>query len=103
MPESNRAQSENQRLSVYCSKGPDAYRVHVHPAWMPRHLRQCLDAHGEGLAYLDFDELDRHMQRDGLHYEKRTTKTGGVELEASGQAAVVLSVWLSSMFSSGIR
>ncbi len=97
------ARSEAQQLSVYCSRGADVYRVHVHPAWMPRHLRQCLDAHGEGLAHLDFEELERQMQRSGLSYEKHTTTTGGVELSATGAAAVALSVWLSNMFSSGVR
>jgi hypothetical protein len=101
--DSNLAHSEAQQLSVYCSRGPEAYRVHVHPAWMPRHLRQCLDAHGEGIAQLDFEELDRHMQRGGLSYDKHTTATGGVELSASGPAAIALSVWLSNMFSSGVR
>ena len=103
MTAENLARSEIQQLSVYCSRGPEGYRVHVHPAWMPRHLQQCLDAHGEGLAQLDFEELDRHMQRAGLSYEKHTTATGGVELSANGQAAVTLSTWLSNMFSSGVR
>jgi hypothetical protein len=101
--DSNLAQSEGQQLRIYCSRGPEAYRVHVHPAWLPRHLRQCLDAHAEGMVHLDFDELDRHMQRSGLSYAKHTTAVGGVELSASGQAAVALSVWLSNMFSSGVR
>jgi hypothetical protein len=103
MTAENLARPEIQQLNVYCSRGPEGYRVHVHPAWMPRHLRQCLDGHGEGLAQLDFEELDRHMQRAGLSVEKRTTATGGVELSAKGQAAVALSTWLSSMFSSGVR
>jgi hypothetical protein len=70
---------------------------------MTRHLQKCLDAHGDGLAQLDFEELDRHMQRAGLTNEKHTTATGGVELSANGQAAVTLSTWLSNMFSSGVR
>jgi hypothetical protein len=70
---------------------------------MPRHLRQCLDAHGEGVAFLDFEELDRHMQRAGLAYEKHQTATGSVELTAVGPSAVALGVWLSNMFSSSVR
>jgi hypothetical protein len=97
--DSNLARSEAQHLSVYCSRGVDGFRVHVHPAWMPRHLRQCLDAHGEGMAQLDFEELDRHMQRGGYNYEKHATTTGSVELSA----AVALATWLSNMFSSGVR
>jgi hypothetical protein len=100
---SNVARSEAQHLSIYCSRGPDGYRVHVHPAWMPRHLRQCLDSHGEGIAHLDFEELDRHMQRASHSYEKHATATGSVELSASGPAAVALATWLSNMFSSGVR
>ncbi|HKY34846.1 MAG TPA: hypothetical protein VJN18_02800 [Polyangiaceae bacterium] len=103
MTAENVARSEAQHLSVYCSRGPEGYRVHVHPGWMPRHLRQCLDAHGEGMALLDFEELDRYMQRAGQAFEKHVTATGSVELSASGQAAVTLSTWLSNMFSSGVR
>lgn len=101
--DSNVARSEAQHLSVYCSRGVDGFRVHVHPAWMPRHLRQCLDVHGEGMAQLDFEELDRHMQRGAYSYEKHATTTGSVELSASGPAAVALATWLSNMFSSGVR
>lgn len=97
------AVSEPQRLSVFCSRGAEGYRVHVHPAWLPRHLQQCLDAHGEGVAYLDFEELDRYMTRQSLSYERRDATTGSVELAAQGQAAVALSVWLSNMFSSNVR
>lgn len=99
----NLARSENQVLGVFCSRGPEGYRVHVQPAWVPRHLRQCLDEHGEGMVQLDFDDLDRHMQRAGLSFDKHVTATGSVELTATGPAAVALGAWLSNMFSSGIR
>jgi hypothetical protein len=55
------------------------------------------------MAELDFEELDRHMQRAGYSYEKHATTTGGVELSATGPAAVALATWLSNMFSSGVR
>lgn len=103
MTADNLARTQAQRLSVYCSRGPGGYRVHVHPGWMPRHLRQCLDAHGEGLALLDFEELDRHMRRGCFDYEKHVTTTGSVELSAEGPAAVELATWLANMFSSGVR
>lgn len=97
------ARSEQQTLQVYCSRGPEAHRVHVHPGWVPRSLRQCLDKHWEGMASLDFAQLKRNMDRAGLAYSFNETATGSVELEASGEAAVVLGSWLASMFASGVR
>ncbi len=101
--EENLAHDEAQILRVYCSRGPEAFRVHVHPAWAPRLVRQCVDEHWEGIAQLDFEELARAMKRAGLSYHSHTTTTGSVELEASGEAAIVMGRWLASMFASGVR
>lgn len=101
--DSNAIREEQQILRVYCSRGPEAYRVHVHPGWVPRNVRQCVDKDWEGMADLDFEQLDRAMKRAGLAYSFHETATGSVELEASGEAAVVLGSWLASMFASGVR
>jgi hypothetical protein len=55
------------------------------------------------MAQLDFEDLERAMQRAGLAYHSHTTATGSVELEASGEAAVAMGRWLASMFASGVR
>ena len=99
----NLAHDRQQVLQVFCSRGPEAYRVHVHPGWVPRAVHQCLDKDGEGMAQLDFEQLERNMQRAGLTYETSKTTTGSVELTASGDAAVVLGSWLAGMFASGVR
>ena len=101
--EASLASSEEQLLQVYCSPCPEAYRVHVHPAWVPRHVQLCLDQDWEGMVSLDFEQLERSMSRAGLSYHLHKTKTGGVELEARGEAAVVMGRWLASMFASGVR
>lgn len=101
--EEHLARADGQILRVYCSRGPEAFRVHVHPAWAPRPVRQCLNEHWEGMAQLDFEELERAMQRAGLAYHSHTTATGSVELEACDEAAVVMGRWLASMFASGVR
>src|SRR5689334_21629032 len=99
----NLAGEWQQVLRVFCSRGPTFYRVHVHPKWMPRDVRQCVDRHCEGETQLDFEQLERSMKRAGLTYESNPSTTGSVELVASGDAAVVLGSWLASMFASGVR
>jgi len=99
----NLARDQKQVLRVFCSRGPEAYRVHVHPGWVPRNVYQCVDKDGEGMAQLDFDQLERTMQRAGLTYESHKATTGSVELAATGDAAIVLGSWLASMFASGIK
>jgi hypothetical protein len=93
----------SQVLRVFCSRGPEAFRVHVHPAWVPRAVHQCLDKDWEGTTQLDFAELERTMTQAGMSYRSHTTATGSVELEAVGDAAVVMGRWLASMFASGVR
>jgi hypothetical protein len=101
--EGNVARDEGQILRVFCSRGPEDFLIHIDPAWAPRLVRQCVDEHWEGTAQLDFEELERAMQRAGLSYHSHTTANGSVELEASGEAAVVMGRWLASMFTSGVR
>jgi len=101
--EGNLARTEEQILRVFCGRVPEAYRVHVHPAWVPRQVRQCLDKDWEGVTALDFEQLARTMQRAGLSYSYHETATGSIELEAQGEAAVVMGRWLASMFASGVR
>ena len=72
-------------LNLFCQIEDDAWRVHTRPTWLPRYLHQCFDRYGEAYpVYLDFEDLDRRMQAAGAQYEKRTARTGSVELIASG-------------------
>lgn len=93
-------------LDVFCaiSSGGESYRVHVRRTWMPDCLRDFFDDHGEAYpVYLDFEDLDYHMQRSGVTYTKRRAKTGSVQLYAEGAAATVLSFWLMHSMSTSQR
>jgi hypothetical protein len=54
-------------------------------------------------AFLDFEDLDRHMQRHNAPYDKQVSIHGDVELTASGRAAHVLGEWLATSSASGMR
>jgi len=97
------SRNQPQVLRLFCSRCPGGFLVHVHPAWVPRNVQQCLDKDWEGMAELDFEQLERQMQRAGLTYGSHRTATGSIELEADGEAAVVMGSWLASMFTSGVR
>ena len=91
-------------LSLFCGKIGDAWRVHVWPGWLPGYLRDCFDENGEAFpVYLDLEELDRQMAGSDVEYVKIESPIGGYELTATGDAATVLSVWLSQSFASGKR
>ena len=93
---------QEQRLDIMCVPEGDAYRIYVWPNWMPSELAQSLDESGEAYpVYVDLDELDRQMTSSGVEYRKQISTTGSVQLEARGNAAAVLMMWLSRMFRSG--
>ncbi|MFZ5893267.1 MAG: hypothetical protein ACOY0T_19565 [Myxococcota bacterium] len=91
-------------LNVFCSRCPDAWRVHAVRLQLPRYLQHCFDKYGEAVvAYLDFEDLDRHADERGVEIEKCEATTGSVELTARGNAVRILGEWLASAFSSGVR
>lgn len=91
-------------LNLLCTPQDDAWRLYAGPDWMPQHLQRCFDEHGEAYpVFLDFDDLDRYMQKRGLEFVKRKTKGGDVELAARDKAAVELAIWLSMALASGFR
>jgi hypothetical protein len=98
------ATGETVELDVFCTKADEAYRVYVRPTWLPAYLLDCFDDNGEAFpVYLDFEELDRYMQKSGVEYVKRPGAYDCVQLYAQGTAATVLSVWLSQSIASGER
>jgi hypothetical protein len=104
-PDTNAAATqETILLNVFCAQEGEAWRVYVLPTRLPRYLHQFFDRHGEAYpALLDFDDLDRFMTANGVQYEKRVARTGGVELTARGQSATFLAQWLATGFASGLR
>lgn len=104
MGASNQPINDSAVLNVFCSPEGDAWRIYVHPRWVPSHLRSCLDGHCEAYPVeFDLEDLDRYMGKSGAEYEKSMTKIGCVELTARGKAAVALATWLSNAFASGVR
>lgn len=97
------ASEESLFLNLLCTPEQEAWRLYARPTPMPVYLRRCFDDHYEAFpVYLDFEDLDRHMNKRGLQFEKRANTFGDVELTARGRAAMELAVWLSRMFASGI-
>jgi len=97
------ASEENMLLNLLCTPEEEAWRLYARPTSMPVYLRRCFDEHYEAFpVYLDLEDLDRHMNKRGLQFEKQTNTFGDVELTARGRAAMELAVWLSRMFASGI-
>ncbi len=91
-------------LNVFCSPEGEAYRVYVRPQGVPRYLHQSLDEHYEVYpAELDFDDLRRFMDARGASYTEQRSRTGGVEIAATGASAGALAEWLSTAFASGAR
>lgn len=99
-----RPNGEVFKLSLFCGKIGEAWKVMAWPSWLPGFLRNCFDAKGEAFpVYLDLEELDRQMENSGVEYQKIESPIGGVELTAHGAAATVLAVWLSKSFASGVQ
>jgi len=97
------AADESVLLNLFCTREREAWRVYVRPTWLPRYLHRCFDRYGEAYPVpLDFEDLERHMQKRGVTYEKQESPRGDVELTARGRAANELGVWLSRAFASGI-
>ena len=91
-------------LKLLFTREEDAWRVYVDAPRMPRFLRACFDADGEAFpVVVDFEDLERHMKRRGADFKKSLSKYGDVQLEAQGQAATELSLWLVSALGSGFR
>src|SRR5947207_10964620 len=91
-------------LNLFCSEEGDVWRVHVWPAWIPPVIFNFVDGDDEAFpVLLDFDDLSGYMADDGLAYDKRIARTGGIELTAEGPAATALAVWLSTALASGVR
>lgn len=91
-------------LNVYCAPLGKGWMVHLRPTSVPPYLLQCFDRNFEARATeLDFEDLERYMAEHDAHYEKRASTTGGVELIAQGDAAPVMSTWLSTALASGVR
>jgi len=100
VPRSN----EDLKLDIFCSPVGEAWRIYVHPTWLPGYLARCFDRHGEAHpVYIDLDDLDYQMSVSGVVYDKLPSAAGGVQLLAKGHAATVLAVWLSQCFASGQR
>jgi hypothetical protein len=100
----NNASEESMVLNLLCTPEDEAWRLYAQPTWMPVYLRRCFDQHFEAFpVYLDFEDLERHMKKRSLEFEKKANSFGDVELTARGRAAMELAVWLSKMFASGIR
>lgn len=94
---------ESMVLNLLCTPEDEAWRLYARPTAMPVYLRRCFDEHYEAFpVYLDFEDLDRYMNKRGLPFEKRANTFGDVELTARGRSAMELAVWLSRMFASGI-
>ncbi len=101
MDPSGQSESRERLLNLFCSPLNEAWRVYLGPAWLPPYLSPFFDADGEAYpVLLDFEELDRQMQKQGAAFEKRVAKTGGIELTARGASAKVLATWLSTAFAS---
>jgi hypothetical protein len=93
-----------QKLKILCAPEDDAHRIYVWPTWLPEYLRRYLDEEGEAYPVtVDLEELDRQMAASGVTYEKRESIDGSVEIDAEGNAAVVLTLWLARMFESGTQ
>ena len=91
-------------LNFFCTPEREAWRMYVRPTWLPRYLHRSFDKHWEAYpVLLDFEDLDRYMQKRGAAYEKRVSALGDVEVTARGHAANELAVWLSRALASGIR
>jgi len=104
MSTTNNISEESMQLSLLCTPEDEAWRLYAEPSWMPVYLRRCFDEHYEAFpVLLDFEELDRHMSKRGLTFEKVANDFGDVQLKARGRAAMELAVWLSQMFATGIR
>ncbi|MFZ5896854.1 MAG: hypothetical protein ACOY0T_37705 [Myxococcota bacterium] len=94
-------EKEELFLNLFCSPTKGAWRVHLGPTWLPPYLLRFFDAEGEAYpVFLDFEELDRQVQKHGAVVEKRVAKTGGTELTARGASAKVVANWLATAFAS---
>lgn len=104
MNSSSQSQKGELLVNLFCSPLKDAWRVHLGSAWLPPYLLQYFDAEGEAYpVLLDFEELDRQLQKQGAVVDKRVAKTGGIELTARGASAKLVAAWLSTAFASSVR
>lgn len=94
-------EKEDLSLNLFCSPVRGAWRVMLGTTWLPPYLLRYFDADGEAFPLvLDFEELDRQIEKQGAVVEKRVAKSGGVELTARGGSAKVVANWLATAFSS---
>jgi hypothetical protein len=102
----DRADAEDAppRLNAFCLKEREGWHLLLHAGWLPDYLEDVLNVHRETRgAWLDFDDLERHMSAAQAPYDKRSTRLGGVELEAEGAGAEALAEWFVTAIASGIR
>ena len=95
---------EEMVLNFFCTPKGEAWRMYVRPTRLPRYLSRCFDRYWEAYpVLLDFEDLDRYMQKRGVEYAKRVSRLGDVEVTARGRAASELAIWLSRALASGVR
>jgi hypothetical protein len=95
---------ESPFLNVLCTPEGETWRLYARPGWMPLYLRRCFDRYFEAHSVLlDFEDLERYMNKRCMAFEKRVNKFGDVELIARDDSALELAVWLSKAFASGFR
>jgi len=98
------APGEVFRVSAFCERERDVFRVHVHPNGLPEMLESCFDAHGEAFpVLLDFEELGRQLAGTREAFEQRETRLGSIEINAEGEAAEAVAGWLLNSIASGVR
>ncbi len=94
---------DERRLSLFCQKNEDTWKIVVGPGWVPFQLRPFLDTDFEsGPLLLDFEYLEESLKKRGALCETRVSKLGDKELIAHGQDTKVLASWLGTALASGL-
>ena len=85
-------------LDVFIGRDGGAWRIYfASSSWKPGHFANVEGGSVFPVGRPDVAALDRFMRKVGSRIERRQAIGGGVEILASGRAAVAVAAWLETL------
>jgi hypothetical protein len=94
--------SKRPVIDIFIGRDGPAWRLYVAPSsWKPGYLGEMDAGSVFPVGQPNVAALDRLLRRVGTPVDRRQTGDGGVEILATGRAAVAVAAWLAELVDAG--